>query len=134
MIAWMQRYGLTLLRISLGIVFLWFGALKIFGVSPVVSIISRTYFFFPTDTFVMILGVWEAIIGLGLIFKIALRWTLGLLWLQMAGTFVALVLDPTLFFNGNVLLLTTEGEFVVKNLVLVTAAIVIGGSEVKPKL
>ena len=141
----MREWGVVALRLALGIVFLWFGALKIAGVSSVVELIQKSYSFLPYPDFIplfqaeragfiLFLGVWEALIGLGLIFKKVLRLTLALLWLQMAGTLVALALASALFFTGvNFLLLTMEGEFVVKNLVLIASGIVIGGYEVKPR-
>ena len=132
-IHWLRRYGVTILRIALGIVFLWFGALKIFGASPVVDLVSKTYSFLPEPAFMTVLGLWEVLIGLGLLFKICLRWTLFLLWLQMAGTIFSFALAPSTFFqHGNIFLLTTEGEFVVKNFVLIAASLVIGGFEVHP--
>jgi len=128
----MHAKGIPALRIALGIVFLWFGALKIFGVSPVAELVAKSYAFLPAAAFIKVLGVWEVLIGLGLIFKIALRATLALLWLQMLGTLAAPVLSPTIFFSGwNPLGLTLEGEFVVKNLVLIASGLVIGGYEVK---
>ena len=128
----MHRYGVPLLRVALGIVFLWFGALKIFGVSPVGPMIAATYSVFPYHAFMLVLGIWEVVIGFGLLYKIALRATLALLWLQMAGTLLAVLLAPHLFFHGkNIFLLTTEGEFVIKNLVLIAAGVVIGGFEVR---
>ena len=130
-ISLMQQQSITLLRIALGIVFLWFGALKIVGVSPVADLIAQTYSFLPAESFLMVLGIYEIIIGIGLMFKIALRATLALLWIQMLGTFGALVLAPHLFFlGGNPLLLTAQGEFIVKNIVLITAGLVIGGYQV----
>lgn len=129
----MHRWGIPLLRNMLGIVFLWFGTLKLTGISPVAELIARTYSFFPPETFISILGIWEVLIGMGLILKISLRTTLALLWLQLAGTFIASLLEPTVFFSGNnPLFLTVEGEFVVKNLVLLAAGLVIGGHEVLP--
>ncbi len=128
----MHAWAIPTLRVCLGIVFLWFGLLKVFGVSPVVGLIQETYYFFPTREFILILGIWEALVGLGLLFNIALRTTLALLWLQMAGTLFALILNPEMFFVGiNPLLLTVEGEFVIKNLVLISASLVIGGYGVK---
>lgn len=130
----LQMRSVTLLRIALGIVFLWFGALKVFGVSPVADLIKETYSFVPPDAFLLIVGIWEILIGVGLILKLALRVTLALLWIQMLGTFGAPILAPHIFFlNGNPFLLTTEGEFVVKNIVLITAGLVIAGHQVKPK-
>ena len=122
---------MTILRIALGIVFLWFGALKIFGVSPVVDIIQGTYWFLADPIYIQLLGILEIIIGIGLIFKIALRLTLALLWLQMVGTLLAPFWAPSMFFDGNLFLLTMEGEFIVKNLVLVAAGLAIAGQEVK---
>lgn len=133
MIEIMQRHGVMLLRIALGIVFVWFGGLKIFGASPVADLIKNTYSFLPQAPFMLVLGIWEVVIGIGLIFKFALRATLALLWLQMAGTIVSPLFAPNIFFeNGNILLLTTEGEFVVKNFVLVASSLVIGGHDVRP--
>ena len=130
----MKHRSIPALRIALAIVFIWFGALKVFDVSPVKDLIETTYSFLPEPAFMIFLGVWEIIIGLGLLFRRFLRVTLFLLWFQMAGTIFALFLAPSLFFNlGNPLLLTTEGEFVVKNLALIAAGFVIGGHEVKPK-
>ncbi len=126
----MHHWGIPVLRLALGLVFLWFGALKLAGVSPVVKLISQTYSFFPQPAFIKVLGLWEVIIGLGLILRLGLRPTLILLWLQLAGTFIAVALAPSMFYSsGNPLLLTLEGEFVAKNLVLIAASIVIGGYE-----
>lgn len=130
----MHTWSIPVLRVALGIVFLWFGALKIFGVSPVAELIRVSYSFFPAHSFLIFLGVWEMAIGVGLMFKITLRFFLFLLWLQMAGTFLAPLLAPHIFFIGNnPLFLTTEGEFIVKNFVLIASSLVIGGYEVKSK-
>jgi len=128
----MHAWGISILRISLGVVFFWFGALKLVGVSPVTAIVASTYSLFPAQSFILILGVLEVLLGVGLITKRFLRATLFLLWLQMAGTLASFALAPSLFFfQGNPLFLTVEGEFVIKNLVLIAASIVIGGFEVK---
>jgi uncharacterized membrane protein YkgB len=73
------------------------------------------------------------LIGIGIILKRALRCVLVLLGLHLVGTFVALWLNPQNFFvQGFPLCLTVDGEFVMKNLVLISAALVIAGYEVKP--
>ena len=129
----LHRWSIPALRVALGVVFLWFGALKLFGASPVMNILEHTYWFLPVRSFAVAIGVWEVLVGAGLMSKRALRCALGLLCLHLAGTFLALVLAPALFFqDGNLLRLTAEGEFVVKNMVLMAAALVIGGHEVKP--
>ena len=129
----LQKWGVLLLRLSLGIIFLWFGALKVLGVSPVNDLVTSVYSFFPEFELILFLGIVECVIGLGLVFKINLKIILPVLWLQMAGTFLSFLLLPERFFvNDNPFLLTTDGEFIVKNLVLISASMVVGGYEVKP--
>jgi uncharacterized membrane protein YkgB len=124
---WMERWGVTALRVALGVVFVWFGALKVIGKSPVEELVRETAYFLPGDFVVPAIGAWEIIIGLGLLFPVALRLTLLMFWAQMAGTFLVLIVHPSLSFqDGNPLLLTVEGEFVIKNLVLIAAGLVIG--------
>lgn len=129
----LQRWSIPALRLTLGIVFLWFGILKLLDASPVTQILKHTYSFLPLWPFAVTLGVWEAMVGVGLMLKRAMRCTLGLLWLHLSGTFVALLLAPAYFFHhNNPLWLTVEGEFVIKNMVLVAAGLVIAGHEVTP--
>ncbi len=129
MIRFMSGYGSRILRVCLGIVFVWFGLLKVIGKSPVAELVARTVYWVPSGLFLPFLGVWEIAVGLGLLFALALRLTLLLFWLQMAGTFLVLVVKPDIAFQaGNPLLLTTEGEFVIKNLVLIAAGLVVGGT------
>lgn len=136
-IAALRRWSIPALRLALGLIFLWFGALKVFGVSPVTPLLKQTFSFLALPAFTILLGVWEMVIGIGLLLKLALRHTLFLLCLHLAGTFVAISLAPSLFFlHGNPLVLTANGEFVLKNLVLLTAGLVVGGYELShlPKL
>jgi len=117
------------LRISLGVVFVWFGALKVFGVSPVSDLVGETVYWVDPDWFVPILGGAEILIGAALIGGRMLRTVLLLFIAQMAGTaLVFLVLPEVAFSDGNPLKLTVEGEFVVKNLVLLTAGLVVGAT------
>jgi len=125
----MEQYGITLLRIALALVFIWFGTLKVIGRSPVEDLVKDTIYFLPQDTFFIVIGVWEIIIGIGLLFPVALRFTLLLFWLQMVGTFFSLIILPgRAFQDGNPLLLTVTGEFIIKNLVLIAAGLVIGST------
>lgn len=129
----LRRWSITALRLALGSIFLWFGALKLFGNSPVASLIQETYSFLPINVFVLVLGVWETVIGLGMILKRALRCMVILLCIHLIGTFSAIWFNPRIFFvRGVPFCLTVDGEFVVKNLVLITAALVIAGHELKP--
>jgi uncharacterized membrane protein YphA (DoxX/SURF4 family) len=129
----LRRWSITALRLALGSIFLWFGALKIFGGSPVAVLIQETYSFMPIHVFMFVLGVWEIVIGIGIMLKRALRCVLILLCVHLLGTFTAIWFNPGIFFvQGVPFCLTVDGEFVMKNLVLITAALVIAGYEVKP--
>jgi putative oxidoreductase len=131
---WLGQRSTELLRVALGLVFVWFGALKLVHASPVVDLVARTLPWLSPEVSLIGLGTWEVVVGLGLLSRIALRSTLVLFFVQMLGTFATLVLAPEeCFQNGHHLLLTTTGEFVVKNLVLVAAGIVIAGSAAKPE-
>ncbi len=128
-IGFMSTYSIALLRMALAITFIWFGALKIFNVSPVADLVASTVYWFSPKFFVPFLGVWEVVVGLGLLFRIALRLVIFLFLVQMAGTFMVLLFHPEIAFqSGNPLLLTVTGEFVVKNLVLISAGLVIGST------
>ena len=131
---WMARWGLLLLRISVGIIFLWFGVLKFFpGFSPAETLATSTIQVMTGGLVeprlaLFVLAAWESLIGLGLIFGKALRATLFLLFLQMPGTVSPMFLFPELTFQHFPFVLTIEGQYIVKNLVLVSAGIVIGAT------
>jgi uncharacterized membrane protein YkgB len=126
-IGFLRRRSVTLLRVSLGIVFLWFGALKVTGATPVTELVASVVYWVDPDWFVPTLGVGEMVVGAGLIAARAMRLVLLLFVTQMVGTFLVLILRPDIAFeNGNPAVLTVEGEFVVKNLVLLSAGLVIG--------
>jgi uncharacterized membrane protein YkgB len=126
-IHFLRRHSLTILRVSLAVVFVWFGALKIFGVTPVTDLVGAVVYWVDPSWFVPVLGVFEVLVGLGLLVGVGMRLVLLLLVAQLIGTFLVLIVRPDIAFdNGNPLLLTTEGEFVVKNLVFISAALTVG--------
>ena len=126
--AWMARHGRTIARLSLAIVFIWFGILKPLGASPAAELVARTVPFLPPEFFVPFLGWWEVAIGLCLLHRRTVRVGLLLLAPQMAGTFLPLVLLPEVCYTAFPFALTLEGQYIVKNLTLISAAIVVGGS------
>lgn len=125
---WVQRHATTLLRFSLAAIFFWFGILKPLGVSPAAGLVERTVFWFDPAWFVPLLGAWEVAIGLGLCFRRTLPWALALLFLQMPGTFLPLLLLPDVCFTEFPYGLTLEGQYIIKNLCLISAAIVVTAS------
>ncbi len=123
----LRRSSIHALRISLGVVFIWFGALKVAGDSPVADLVARTVYWFDPDVVVPALGSVEIVVGALLLANRFLRLALGLFAAQMIGTFLVFVVLPDVAFrDGNLFKLTVEGEFVVKNLVLLTAGMVVG--------
>ncbi len=131
---WMARYGVLLLRGSLGLVFLWFGVLKFFpGLSPAQGLATRTietltFGLVPPNVSIVVLAVWETLIGVGLLSGVFMRGTLFLLFLQMFGTITPLFLFPQEVFTVFPYAPTLEGQYIFKNLVLISAAIVIGAT------
>lgn len=130
----MARYGILLLRISMGIVFLWFGALKFFpGLSPAADLATRTidrltFGLIPPNVSIPVLATWESLIGLGLITGFFMRATLLLLFLQMLGTITPLFFFPQEVFTVFPYAPTLEGQYILKNLVLISAGLVIGAT------
>jgi uncharacterized membrane protein YphA (DoxX/SURF4 family) len=131
---WMAKTGIVLLRISLGVIFFWFGFLKFFpGLSPAADLATRTieiltFGLIQPHVALILLAIWECAIGLGMITGKFMRLTLLLLFAQMAGT-----LTPLIFFRDETFIIfplvpTLEGQYIIKNIALVSAGIVIGAT------
>jgi uncharacterized membrane protein YphA (DoxX/SURF4 family) len=131
---WMARYGIRLLRISVGVVFLWFGVLKFFpDLSPARELAADTTSVLtlglvPPAVSLPVLAAWECVIGLGLILGIFMRTVLLLLFVQMLGTLSPMVIFPEKVFTRIPYAPTMEGQYIIKNLVLISAALVIGAT------
>ncbi len=126
-----REIGIPALRISFAIIFIWFGILKPLGISPAEGLLKQTVTWLPfgsPDTWLYIIGYWEVLIGVFFLFKRTSRIAIALLFLQMAGTFMPLVFLPEVTYqNGNPLTLTLEGQYIIKNLLIISGALVIGG-------
>ncbi len=135
---WMTKNGIFLLRISLGVIFFWFGFLKFFpGLSPAQGLATKTidvlsFGMIPPNVSIIILAAWESVIGIGLISGKFLRIILFLLFTQMLGTITPAFLFPSEVFTQIPYAPTLEGQYIIKNLVLISAGLVIG-STVKRK-
>ncbi len=131
---WMARYGIVILRVALGVVFFWFGVLKFFpGLSPAQSLATRTIDLMtlglvPAGVSMVLLAALECAIGLGLISGRFMRLTLLLLAFQMVGAASPLVLFPGEVFVAFPYAPTLEGQYIIKNVVLVSAGLVIGAT------
>ncbi len=127
-VVWMDCYGTRLLRYALAIVFIWFGILKPLGLSPAAGLVAQTVTFIPPKIFLPILGWWEVLIGVFFLFRPTIRLALILMFLQMPGTMLPLVLLPEVCYTHFPHGLTLEGQYIIKNLVLIGGALVVGGT------
>ncbi|MDZ4660212.1 MAG: DoxX family membrane protein [Pseudomonadota bacterium] len=131
---WMAKYSVTYLRVSLSLIFIWFGALKFFpNLSPTIGLIERTteivtFGNLPAPIAVYMLATIECLIGLGLLFKICMRATLLFLFLQMLATSTPIIFLPEVVFDQAPFALTMEGHHIIKNLVLICAGLVLGAT------
>ena len=129
----LRRASLMLLRASLAVTFIWFGALKVAGTTPVANLVADTVTWIPgvdAGWFVPALGLFDVALGVALLTGRAMRATRAMLVGHLIGTFLVLVVQPEVAFqDGNPLLLTTEGEFVVKNLVLISGLLVLAARQ-----
>jgi uncharacterized membrane protein YkgB len=131
--AFMRRWGTPALRWSLAVIFVWFGLLKPLGLSPAAPLVAATVGWMPLlspSGWLAMIGWWEVLIGATFLFRRTIRLAIALLALQMAGTFLPLVLLPDVTFQaGRVPYAPTiEGQYILKNLLIISAALVVGGT------
>ena len=129
----MGRWGTLAVRISFGIIFIWFGILKPLGISSAEPLVIATVPWLPVfdgGTWVSIIGWWEVAIGIAFLFRRTIRVAVALLALQMVGTFMPLVLLPDVTFQAGHFPYgpTLEGQYIIKNLMIISAALVVGGT------
>lgn len=131
---WLASHAVPILRVAVGIVFFWFGVLKFFpGMSPaqglaVQTIDVLTFGLMPEGVSLVLLASLECAIGIGFVTGKFMRLTLGLLTFQMAGA-----VSPLFIFPGETFLHvpyspTLEGQYIIKNLVLIAAGLVVGAT------
>lgn len=124
-IYFVRRVSDPISRISLFIVYFWFGALKLFDASPanplIASLLERTLPFISFEQFIVGLGVFEVIIGITFLIPGLERLAVLLLIPHMVTTFMPLVLLPQVTWQGF-LSPTLEGQYIIKNLLIISLA------------
>jgi len=134
---WMRRWSTPAIRISFGIIFIWFGILKPFDVSSAESLLKATVVWLPFGTpefWLIVIGWWEVAIGVTFLFARTTKIAIALLFLQMFGTFMPLIVLPEVTFqNGNIFTPSLEGQYIIKNVMIISAALVLGGRFYKEK-
>ena len=125
---WMEHYGHALHRYSLGIFFIWVGALKAYGVSTATSLIAHVVYWGEPKTILPILGWWEVAIGICLLYRPFIRIALCLLAIRLPGSVLALFVLPDICFVHFPFAPSLEGQYLIKDILLFSAAMVIGGT------
>ena len=133
LVVWtMDAFGIKFARLALGIVFIWFGALKMIGeLSPAYDLVAATIYWLTPEIIIPLIGLWEVAIGVAFLFPPLTRVALLLLIHQMPATFLPLVLLPAVTFTVVPWGLTLEGQYIVKNLVIIARALIIGGTALR---
>jgi len=127
----MRKHYPTAIRLSFAVIFVWFGVLKPLGLSAAAPLVLDTVAWMPflrPEGWLCGDRLWEVVIGVCFVSKRTTRLAILLLFLQMAGTFLPLFLLPEVTFQagGVPLLPTMEGQYIIKNLMILSAALVLG--------
>lgn len=135
LVVWtMDNFGIKFARFSIGVIFVWFGALKMFGeLSPAYDLVAATIYWLTPEIIIPLIGLWEVAIGLAFLFPPLTRVALLLLAPQMPATFLPLILLPAVCFTVFPFGLTLEGQYIIKNLVIISCALIIGGTALRSK-
>jgi uncharacterized membrane protein YkgB len=125
-----KKTSTAFLRISLGLVLFWIGALKFADPSPVVGLLQASFSFLASNGFVYFLGAVEVVLGVLLMAAIGLRYV-GLLSMGLfAGTLTIFVIAPKVTYgDAGFPFLTLPGEFLLKDLVLFAVSMALVGVE-----
>lgn len=124
-IAVLKPIAVPALRLALGVVYVWFGVLKIIGASPIADLVAAMVPFLPADAAVIGMGAVEVALGAALIVGVLVPWVAAAQVLHLMGTFAVFVFQPAAVHDGNPLLVSLEGEFIAKNLVLIAGLFVV---------
>lgn len=125
---------LILLRISIGVIYSWFGILKFFpGVSPAEELAKETihlltFGYINSDLSLLLLAIWETIIGILMVSGLYSKLVIRMILLHMIFTFTPLFLLPGISFTSAPPALTLIGQYIIKNIVIICALFVIDTS------
>lgn len=131
LVMFMQKWSYAAVRVSLAVVFIWFGILKPLGLSPAAALVEATVAWLPLlapGQWLVVIGWWEVAIGLAFLHPATVRIAIFLLAGQMLGTFLPLIIlsDVTFQAGHKPYAPTMEGQYIIKNLVVISAALFIG--------
>lgn len=130
----MREKMIYLLRLSLAAVFFWFGILKVAGLSPVLGLLQDSFPMFAHAPYLQMLGLGEMMIAVGLVVNRFANFASLLMVLHLLATLTVVLVSPGLVFAPNFPVLTMEGEFITKNIVLIMSGMVILSSRTKQEI
>ena len=125
------RHGITALRVTVGMIFLGFGLLKFFpGVSPaenlaITTVDRLTFGLAPGGVGLVAIATLECFIGISLLANRWMRLAVWLLAVQLVGVLAPIVLLTGRLFSGPHHGPTLEGQYVLKDIILVAAGMAI---------
>lgn len=122
---WLSRHGVSVLRYALAVVFFWFGIIKPLEVSPAAPVVANGIYFLPFELFFPLLGWWEVLVGVGLLFERTVRFAVYLMVFQMLGTMAPLLTAPEMTFVAAPLVPSEIGTYIIKNWVLLSGGLVV---------
>lgn len=132
---WLSQNAMNLLRISIGIIYVWFGALKFFpNLSPADQLAKDTIYLItfgliPNNISIILLALWETLLGFVLIVGVWRRAVFYILLLHMACTFVPLFFFVDVSFTNSPYAFTLVGQYIMKNLIIICAALVLNAHD-----
>lgn len=125
-IHFLRKISMPFARIALFIVFFWFGILKIVGTSPanpmVADLMHTTLPFMTWEVFIILFAIYEILIGISFLFPKFERVSIALLLPHMIMTALPLIFLPDMTWQ-SFLTPTLEGQYIIKNLVIIAVAI-----------
>jgi len=125
----LRELEIPLARIAIFIVYFWFGLLKLLDMSPagplVQTLFERTIWFMPFQSFYFLFSLFEMAIGIIFLIRGLERLAIFLLSLHLVTTVLPLFLLPEIAWQGF-LVPTLEGQYIIKNILIVAVAVVVG--------
>lgn len=126
LINFFRKISMPVSRMALFVVFFWFGALKVIGLSPasqvVQNLFNETMPIMEFSTFIVLFGLYECLIGILFLIRGAERAVIPLLFIHLITTLGPLVLLSSETWTG-IMIPTLEGQYIIKNVLIVAAAI-----------
>lgn len=123
-----RAHSLSFARFALFVVFFWFGILKVVAESPanplVSELLGKTMPFMSFDLFILLLGIFEVVIGISFLFPKFLKFSITFLAIHILTTLMPLILLPAVTWT-SMFVPTLEGQYIIKNILIIALAMIL---------